>query len=355
MEKGIFLNSKTIRAAFVDRGQVVLRTVPRPNLEEGSVMVRMKASGICGTDLEKISGGYTASTILGHEVSGVVSESKSPLYEEGEKVIPHHHVACGDCYYCKIGSETMCDGFRNSNFAPCGFADEFKVPKYNVKRNGVHKIKDISFEIAAFAEPLGCCLRGLNRSIRNADFSSLKNVLLVGSGPIGLLHMEILSSKAPDANIIAADISSTRLEFAEKNERATPLDVRKSENFLFSTNALKLVESPGFDLVIVATASQTAFSEAVKCTRKGGTLLLFGAPHRGSSYNLDLQSLLLQERTITSSYATTEKEIEQAIKMLLEKKINTKKFITSSYSLDKIREALSAATSESQVKVVVLE
>lgn len=345
--------SEVIRAAFVARtGGLELRDVPRPRLEEGSIMVRMKASGVCGTDLEKLSGGYTESSILGHEVSGVVMESKTSAFDEGDIVVPHHHVACGECYFCKHGAETMCDGFRNSNFAPGGFADEFKVPQYNVKRGGVHKIGNLAHDEASFGEPLGCCLRGLNKTFKG-DLKNVGNVLVVGAGPIGLLHMEILRSMAPDTKLVAVDLNSTRLDFAEREEKATVLDVRKSTDGLFSADALKQIDGRGYDLVIVATGSPAAFAESVRCVRKSGTLLLFGAPHKGSTYTLDLQSMLIKEITITGSYATTEKELDQALSLLEEGMVKVKKFVTSRFTLERIEEAMDAARSESQVKVLV--
>ncbi|MGI0081060.1 MAG: alcohol dehydrogenase catalytic domain-containing protein, partial [Nitrososphaerales archaeon] len=258
---------ETIRAAFVGRrGGVELLKVAKPGLEDGAIMVQMKASGICGTDLEKLSGGYTASTILGHEVSGVVIESKCEDFKGGDHVVPHHHVACGECYLCNHGAETMCAGFRSSNFDPGGFADEFKVSEYNVKRSGVHGTHGLSHEEASFAEPLGCCLRGLNKVIKRNP-SNMEDVLVVGAGPIGLLHMEILRSRMPELKLIALDVNSTRLDFAEKNEGVGVLDGRRSRSGLFSGDALKQIETPGYDLVIVATGNSVAFAESIRCVR----------------------------------------------------------------------------------------
>jgi L-iditol 2-dehydrogenase len=333
---------------------VDLRSFPRPTLEKGSVMVEMQTSGICGTDLEKLSGAYTASTILGHEVAGMVSESRSDKFEEGDRVVPHHHVACGKCYFCRSGAETMCEGFRNSNFVPGGFATEFKVPQYNVLRNGVHRYKKMSAEEASFAEPLGCCIRAQNKILgKGGQSRRVKNVLIVGAGPIGLLHMEILRGKLKELNLVAVDVSSTRLAFAQRSEQARIIDARKSEDGNFSPVALRETDSRGFDLVIVATGNPSAFSHAVGCVRKSGVLLLFGASNKGSRHALDLQSMLLKELTLTSSYATTEIEIDEALSMLQRRKINVKKFITAKFPLEKVNDAMQAARSENQVKVIV--
>ncbi len=359
------MSNQRVKAAFIgQKGAVELRSVELPKLEEGSLLVKMKSSGICGTDLEKLSGGYTASNILGHEVAGIVSESRSSEFEPGNSVVPHHHVACGNCYYCRNRAETMCEGFHTSNFVPGGFAEEFKVPEYNVTRGGVHKFKGISFDEASFAEPLGCCIRGIEKAVHSRldqildsqvsgyDAPKIKSALVVGAGPIGLLHMELLRSQFENLKLVAVDIIHSRLEFAEKFEKAEAI-VPSGATGDFSEESKKHVDGRGFDLVIVATGSASAFSEAVKCLRKSGTLLLFGAAHKGSNYSLDIQSTLLNELSITSSYATTEREIAEAISLLESGKVNVKKFITSQFRLDEINEAMQSARKEGQVKVLI--
>ncbi len=358
------MDSGIVAALIGAKGHLELRKVPRPELEPGSIMVRMRASGICGTDLEKLSGAYTASTIIGHEVAGIVSESKSELCQIGDMVIPHHHVACGSCFYCERGAVTMCDGFHKSNFYPGGFAEEFKVAKYNVDRHGVHKFSNISFESASSVEPLGCCIRGLEKATKQDLFSldngyskegnsGIGNALIVGAGPIGLLHMELLRATFPEIKLVAIDISRTRLDFAGKFEGAFPIDAKDSQENRFSASARKETEGYGYDLVIVATANKIAFAEAVACVRKSGTLLLFGAMHKGSIHELDLQSALLNELSITTSYATSELEMEKALHLLQRKQIDTEKFVTGKFPLARISEAMEAASSEGQVKSVV--
>ncbi len=355
------MSAPRIRAAFVGaNGRVELREVPRPELEQGAIMVRMRSSGICGTDLEKLSGAYTSNMILGHEVSGEVLESKTELYSEGEKVIPHHHVACGKCALCKAGAETMCEQFKQSNFDPGGFADEFRVAKYNVNRKGVHRFDKISFDSSSFVEPLGCCIRGLRKALpghfesaKTLGGSKVRNVLVVGAGPIGLLHMELLRSEFPDVNLVTVDISQVRLDFAQKYESAIPLNSKEILDGNFSEKARRMTHGVGFDLVIVATGSPVVFPESVRSVRKSGRLLLFGAMHKGSSYALDLQSMLLNELTITTSYATTESEMDLALYLLEEKRINVEKFVTAKLPLEKVDEAMRTALSENHVKVIV--
>ncbi len=344
---------RTIRAAFVKaEGGVELKQVDRPSLETGSVMVRMIASGVCGTDLEKLNGQGITSSVLGHEVSGVITESEAVEFHVGDRVIPHHHVSCGECELCRAGAETMCERFRTSNFVPGGFADEFLVSAYNVSRGGVHAFaNNLSFEEASFAEPLGCCIRGLART--QALSNKLRRILVVGAGPIGLLHMELIRSVSPVTEISAVDIIASRLDFAEKHEEAKPINLSESQDGSFSAKALDLTGGAGYDLVIVATGSSKAFAESLKCVRRSGNVLLFGAPHKDASHNLDLSQFFLHEFIISSSYSTTERELAQAIDYLETKKIDVKKFITSKFPLERIEEAMSSARSENQVKVLV--
>ncbi|MDG7000892.1 MAG: zinc-binding dehydrogenase, partial [Nitrososphaerota archaeon] len=210
----------------------------------------------------------------------------------------------------------------------------------------------LSFEEASLAEPLGCCIRGLDHA---GVFSKrLSNVIVVGSGPIGLLHMELINSILPDTKICAVDVLGSRLDFAEKNEGAIPIDANKSSNGSFSVDALKHTDGLGFDMVLVATGSKSAFAEGMKCVRKSGTLLLFGAPHKGATHDLDLAELFLSEHTITSSYSTTEKELSKAIQLLEENKINVRKFVTSKFPLAKIDEAMRVAREQDQIKTIVI-
>ncbi len=348
-----------INAAFVKQGGgVEVKSVPRPEVEENSVMVSMKASGICGTDLEKLTGLGITSTILGHEVSGVVVESRFPPLKIGDRVIPHHHVSCNECELCLAGAQTMCQKYKNSNFSPGGFADEFLVPAYNVTHGGIYKISDsLNFEDASFAEPIGCSIRGLSHAGVFGDEADsqfkLRNALIVGAGPIGLLHMELLHSQHPEIQLTAVDMLPARLAFAEKSEDAATIDVTKTENGAFSEKSKNLIGGKGYDLVVVATGSPKAFTEGIKCLRKSGRLLLFGVPHKGATHSLDLASLLLDELTITSSYATSEKELQTAIRLLEERKINVQKFVTGKYPLEEIEEAMTSARSDNQVKVLV--
>jgi L-iditol 2-dehydrogenase len=124
-----------VKAASVrDGGGVEVREVDVPEIGDGELLVKMVACGVDGTDLEKAFGRPLTPPMLGHEVVGVVEESRAEMFRKGDRVFVHHRVSCGACYYCLNGSHTMCPEFLKDTIKPCGFAEYFRVPRANVER-----------------------------------------------------------------------------------------------------------------------------------------------------------------------------------------------------------------------------
>ncbi len=125
------------------RRQAEITDVPVPRLQPGEVLIKLAAAGICGTDIEKVHGGYGPRGTLGHEVSGTIASvgDKVTDLKKSDRVIAHHHVSCYNCQYCQRGDHTMCDLFRKTNFDPCGLAEYFRVPETNVTRGAVIRLR----------------------------------------------------------------------------------------------------------------------------------------------------------------------------------------------------------------------
>ena len=179
----------------------------------------MHACGICGSDVEKVFGEYgQASMKLGHEPAGIITEVGSEIsdFSVGDRVFTHHHVACysDDCHECNHGNETMCKKYYESNLEPCGLADEYVVPGWNVKHGGVLKIPDnMSFEEAAMIEPLACCIRSWNKFTHKPNDS----VAILGVGPTGIMHA-LLAKFYGLKEVFCLDLNDYRLAFAQKLE-----------------------------------------------------------------------------------------------------------------------------------------
>jgi len=339
-------------AAIVkSNSNVEIKNVEKPRIGPGDILVKMRACGICGSDVEKVFGKYGQPSMrLGHEPAGIITEVGSEVsnFVVGDHVFTHHHVACysDDCHECSHGNETMCKKYYESNLEPCGLADEYIVPEWNVKHGGVLKIPDsMSFEEAAMIEPLACCIRAWQKSrIMNGD-----SVAILGIGPTGIMHA-MLAKLYGFGKIFCLDLNEFRLDFAKKFEATTI----HSGN----TNALEQIKSEtanqGVDVVIVATSSLNALKDAVNFVRKGGTIVMFGVPSKGANVELDMSELYSKGITIVNSYAASDFDTKEALEKISNKQINVSQLITHKYNLQECQEAfVHAKSGDNAMKIII--
>ena len=342
--KSIILERSPGRAG----GEAVLTEMKTPRPGNGELLVEMKACGLCGTDVEKIRGQYTAAMpVLGHEAVGVVARLGSGVkgFEVGDRVFPHHHVPCHKCFYCRRGSETMCLRYRGSNIVPGGFSEFFIVPAWNVKGRRVLRLPSkVGFKECTMIEPVACCLRALDR----CKVHSGESVLIVGAGPVGLAHAIIL--RAMKSHVMVSDISPERLSFAKKIGIKDALDPREVD---VEEAAKRLSGGRGADLAIVASGSPKATVQALKAVRRGGRVCLFGVPVKGSVLDYDFSDVFNSEVSVITSYGATEAETARALSLIGSKKINVSPLLTHRYRLEGFGEALRVAAGGRGMKVVV--
>jgi len=309
-----------------------------PTIGSGDLLVRMHACGICGTDLEKVHGEHITPPILGHEVAGVVERvgEETSGYSVGDHVAVHHHISCGHCYYCKNGYETLCEEYPKCNLDPCGFAELFRVPERLVSGGTVHRLPEsMSFEEASQAEPFACCLRALNR----VGVKTGGTVAIFGVGPVGLSHLQLLRCFGA-TRVFAVDLIKKRREFALKLGAAAALDPT-SDNV---PKTIPLLNGGlGVDLAIVATANPKAVDSALDTIRKGGTILLFGVPARGSLLTMDMSKFFLREVRFQSSYSTSEAEIRAALELIRSRRVKPSETVTHRLPLSQTVDALALA------------
>ncbi len=318
--------------------------VPGP----GELVVGMEACGLCGTDLEKIRGEYTASMPrIGHEAVGRVASVGEGVVEfkAGDPVFPHHHVPCYECYLCRAGAETMCERYRTSNLDPGGFSESFRVPAWNVQKGGVLKLPDgMDFRVASMIEPLACCVRALVMcKVLEGD-----TVLVAGAGPVGMSHALLLREMG--AKVIVSDVSEPRLEFAGKTGVDVVLNVARAD---VPGRVKSESGGRGADLAIVATGSKEAILQGLRAIRKGGTVCLFGVPHKGSVLDYDLSEFYNSGQHMVTSYAATEKDTKEALRILSAREEDFRSLITHTFPLERFEEAVEAATTARAMKVVV--
>ena len=201
----------------VVNSKVTLVESKLPEVNDDEMLVRMQSCGICGSDLEKVYGNYGMKSIrVGHEPAGVVIKVGKNLkkFKEGDRVFVHHHVSCNSCHLCRHGNFTMCEHYQKSNLEPCGLANEFLVPEWNVYRGGVLKLPDaVSYEQASLIEPLACCIRAFEK-IKSS--SKGESISIFGAGPAGLMLVG-LARIYGFRKIIVLDLNQFRLGFCKKN------------------------------------------------------------------------------------------------------------------------------------------
>ena len=341
-----------MKAAVVKSNyNIEIKNIEKPPVGPGDMLVKMRACGICGSDVEKVFGKYGQPSMrLGHEPAGIITQMGSEIsnFSVGDRVFTHHHVACysDDCHECSQVNETMCKRYYESNLEPCGLADEYVVPEWNVNHGGVLNIPaHMSFEEAAMIEPLACCIRAWNK------FKHQKNdsVAILGVGPTGIMHV-LLAKLYGLGKVFCLDLNDFRLDFAKKFETITI----HSGN----TNAMEQIKSEtanqGVDVVIVSTSSLDALKDAVHFVRKGGTIVMFGVPSKGANVDLDMSEVYSKGITIVNSYAASDVDTTHALDLISNKQIDVSQLITHKYNLQECQQAFAHAKSgDNAMKIII--
>ena len=334
-----------------DNSTIKIEDIENPELGSNDILVKMAVCGICGSDVEKVFGKYGQPSMkLGHEPAGVILKIGNLVkdFKIGDRVFTHHHVACYSetCHECSHGNETMCSKYYQSNLNPCGLADEYVVPEWNVKHGGVLKIPNhMSFEEAALIEPLACCIRAWSK------FSYQKNdtAVILGVGSTGIMHA-LLAKSAYFSKIFCLDLNNFRLDFAKK----LGFETIRSDDTSLSEKIIKSTDTSGVDIVIVATGSLEALRDAIKLVRKGGTIVMFGVPNKGASIDIDMSIVYSKEITITTTYAASDKDTKAALELISSGKIDVKSLITHKYSLEDSQKAFEhAKTGYNAMKIII--
>ncbi len=340
-----------MKAVFVKgHSAVSVDDIKTPELSsDGDVLVKMRACGLCGSDLEKVYGEYGMSSgRLGHEPAGevVIAGKDTKGFTPGDRVFIHHHVACYSCHYCLHGDHTMCPAYQTSNISPCGLAERFLVPAWNVSRGGLIKLPDnVSFDEASLVEPLACCIRAWNK----CNFHKGDDITVLGAGPAGLMHV-LLAQAFGAGRIFVLDINDFRLKFAKRYG----VDAFNSTEQDLAAKIKSETGGRGVDICVVATGSTKALLQSFDLTRKGGKIMLFGVPPKGSQISYDMSKLYSSEHSLIPSYAASEIETNQALRLISEKRVDMASLITHRFDIKNAAEAVKCAhEAKDAMKVIV--
>tara|TARA_Y100000294_G_scaffold105683_1_gene98193 strand:- start:2829 stop:3809 length:981 start_codon:yes stop_codon:yes gene_type:complete len=321
-------------AVYYTNNDIRIEESPIPKISDGEILVKMKASGICGTDAMGWYRIKKAPRVLGHEIAGEIVESKSKKYTVGQRVFVSHHVPCNNCKYCLEDNHTACETLHTGNYYPGGFSEFIKIPKINVD-NGTYLLpENISYEEGAMIEPLACGVRAL----RLIDIKKRHTVLILGSGVSGLMNIKL--AKLISAKVIATDIDDYRLNKAKEFGADEVIDVSKEK---VNVKA---------ERIIVCTGAYQAVKQAFECIDRKGIILFFAVPEK----NIEVPSVDLwrNELTITSSYGAASADLKESLDLIKNKKVNVKGMITHKLPLEKIQEGFKLVTDAKESLKVVL-
>lgn len=332
-------------AMYYNNDDVRLEEMPIPQIGASELLVKVMASGICGSDVMEWYRIKKAPLVLGHEITGeIVAIGKDvKKYKKGDRIFVSHHVPCNTCRYCMSGHHTACETLHNTNYDPGGFAEFIRVPQLNVDRGVFLLPEEMSFEEGTFIEPLACVVRGQ----RLAHMKPGKSVLVLGSGISGLLHIQL--AKALGAGrIIATDITEYRLKAAKKFGADATVHAKED----VPAEVRKVNEGRLADHVIVCTGSLQAAVQALQSVDRGGTVLFFAVPD--VDVPVPMSELWRNEITLMTSYGGSPKDIQKAIELIRSRKVNVKDMITHRLSLkDTAKGFKLVADAKESIKVII--
>jgi L-iditol 2-dehydrogenase len=327
--------------AAVYRGdaQLVIEEVPVPEIGAGEMLVAVDVCGVCPTDIKKIQKGLVPPPrIFGHEIAGTVRDVGAGVtaYRPGDRVVVHHHVPCGECFYCAHQAYAQCAHYKKNGttagFEPSGggFSEYIRVMDWIVARGVVRIPDDVTAEEASFVEPVNTCLKAVERvQLRPGEW-----VLVVGQGPIGLLLMQI--ARTFGSRVVVSDTMPDRLDVAERLGAEVALDARGD----VVAEVWERTEGRGADCTFLAAPGERAFAQALEATRPAGRVMVFAATSPGETAVVDLGPLCTSEKQILTAYSSSIDIQERSAELVFSRRVRVRELITHRFALEDAARAI---------------
>lgn len=333
-------------------GETALITSEIPQIEEGEVLVKVDSCGFCGSDLKIIKFGnarVAVDRIIGHEIAGVIAESKTEKFKVGDRIAVGADVPCGECYFCTHEMSNCCEiNYAIGHQFEGGFNQYIKLNKLTVDGGPVNKLPDdMPFEHAAMAEPLACCINGYE--VANAKY--VNTVVIFGAGPIGMM----LAALAPTygaTKTIVIDPNQKRLDKVKELGLATHI-INPSDGNV-TEQVMQITEDWGAELVFTATTAYQSHEMAIPLVARRGVVNLFGGlPKDSPDISLNSNFIHYREAYITGSHGSTPAQNKKALDLIYSKELDVTPFITHTFSIDEFDLAHQMAASGDAIKVIV--
>ena len=329
-------------AVYRGKNDVRLETVPVPKIGRGEMLVKVHTCGICGTDLKKIAtGSHSAPRIFGHETAGTVAAIGDGVtqFAAGDRVMVFHHIPCGGCYYCRHKTFAQCETYKKvgctAGFEPSGggFAEYVRVMDWIVQKGTVPIPEGVSFEQAAFAEPVNTCMKGIDRLALQPD----ETVLVIGQGPIGII-LSVLAKRA-GARVITSDLYEQRLTISKGFGLENAINSSTAD---VVSEVRRRSEGRGADAAILAVGSNSLIRTAMDVVRPGGRVLLFAQTQHGEAV-FDPAAVCVDEKTLIGSYSASVDLQAESVRFVMGQEMALERLISHRFPLAQAVEALELA------------
>lgn len=341
---------------FFAPGDVKYTEIETPEIDPGEILVAVDTALTCGTDVKCYRRGHPVllskiPSPFGHEFAGRVAAIGQGVtkFNVGDKVVAANSAPCYECFYCKKNQHNLCESLDLLNGA---YADFIKIPARIVERNTYHLPDHLSYEIAAFSEPLAVSLRGVALcNVKPGD-----TVAIMGLGPIGQLLVRAASLAGADVSAIGR--SPMKLELAKRFGQASQLidisgwDLNQPEQ----QERLKQEYSPdgrGFDVVIEAVGLPETWQQCVNLTRRGGIVNWFAGCKSGSTIELDTRRIHYDEITMVSLFHHTPQFFKQALDLLSSKEVDPSLLISDTLPMSQFEQALQQVETGKAMKIAL--
>ncbi|RWX81086.1 zinc-binding dehydrogenase [Neorhizobium lilium] len=291
---------------FIGSGQPVLAEIPlRDELPDGHALIRVRASGLCHTDIDVLHGRYGSSAfpvVPGHEYAGEIEALAADVesFQVGERIAVDPNLPCGTCASCRRGLTNLCTELKAYGVTHDGGFGEYSV----VRADHLHRIGDLAFDRAALAEPLACTLNGLRAAGVVQGTSPPSNAIVFGAGPIGLLMALSLQAKGA-GTVTIADVNENRLAFA------SDLGLKTAVSGSHSLSS----QRHAFDFVADATGVPAVVEKMIDLVEDGGTALLFGVCPPAATVAIHPFEVFRRQLKIVGSHSLN-RNIPEAIEIL---------------------------------------
>ncbi len=326
--------------------QLSVQDKPIPTLNDGDVLIQIELCGICASDLAALRGDvsdYAPPVVMGHELAGVIAESRHPEVKIGERVTVNPMLSCGKCVHCKNDRDKYCDTIEGiGHDIDGGYAEYMRMPKHGVDTDKLIRVPDdIPPEELLFLEPLGCCLNAMQETIFQ------NTVAILGAGPIGLMFTQL--TKRAGLTTYVVDPLPQRRTVAETVGADATFDISPDD-----VAHLHEITSGGVDTVISATTNKTSvINLAFQIVRKGGCINFFGLAPEGEELRINLEEFHYTGHKLMASWAFSRTSLEESRQILLEKAINFEPLLTNRFPITQGLEAFDNAIAQNGIKTAL--